>query len=204
MGALFLNVQKARIICLILLELGHPQPSTPVHVGNTTAVGIVNNTIKQQRSRAMEIRYFWFLNQKNNRYFKVYYKPGAENMRDYSSKAHTGAIHTHGRPYYMHMGNSPRILLRAHKPSLQQGYDETLWSLYYKRVPVPTTPSNHKLGNSSRIAQWSVHTTVQHQVGYNEFVGTVQLAAKIRRLRSRAVLRCAKQKLPQSRTPARQ
>ena len=38
-------------------------------------------------------------------------------MGDYPSKAHTGAIHTHVRPYYMHTSNSPRTLLRAHKPS---------------------------------------------------------------------------------------
>ena len=48
LGALFLNAQKARSIRVTLLELGHPQPPTPVHVDNTTAVGIVNNTIKHQ------------------------------------------------------------------------------------------------------------------------------------------------------------
>ena len=45
LGARFLNVQEAKVICLILTELGHPQPATPVHVDNTTAVRIVNNTI---------------------------------------------------------------------------------------------------------------------------------------------------------------
>ena len=48
LGALFLNVQEARILRLILYEMGHPQPQTPVHVDNTTCVGIVNNTIKRQ------------------------------------------------------------------------------------------------------------------------------------------------------------
>ena len=53
--------------------------------------------------------YFWLLlkiwktDQKNNRYFKVYYMPGAENMEDYPTKAHMGAIHSHIRPYYLHM-----------------------------------------------------------------------------------------------------
>ena len=63
LGALFLNAQEARIIRLTLTEMGHPQPPTPVHVDNSTAVGIVNNTIKRQRSRAMEMRYFWLLDQ---------------------------------------------------------------------------------------------------------------------------------------------
>jgi hypothetical protein len=46
LGALFLNAQEAKVICFVLEELGHPQLPTPIHVDNTTTVGIVNNTIK--------------------------------------------------------------------------------------------------------------------------------------------------------------
>jgi len=46
LGALFLNAQEAKVIRLVLAELGHPQPPTPIHIDNTTAVGIVKNTIK--------------------------------------------------------------------------------------------------------------------------------------------------------------
>ena len=46
LGALFLNAQEAKVIRLILMELGHPQPKIPINIDNTTAVGIVNNTIK--------------------------------------------------------------------------------------------------------------------------------------------------------------
>ena len=47
LGALFLNTQEAKVIRLILKELGHPQPQIPVHINNSTAVvGIVNSTIK--------------------------------------------------------------------------------------------------------------------------------------------------------------
>ena len=48
LGALFLNAREAKILRLILHELGHEQPPTPIHLDNTTAVGIVNNTIKHQ------------------------------------------------------------------------------------------------------------------------------------------------------------
>ena len=48
LGALFLNAQEAKILCLTLDELGHPQPPTPIHIDNTTTIGIVNNIIKQQ------------------------------------------------------------------------------------------------------------------------------------------------------------
>ncbi len=61
LGALFLNAQEAKVLRLILTEFGHPQPPTPIHIDNTTTVGTVNNMIKRQRSRAMEMRYFWLL-----------------------------------------------------------------------------------------------------------------------------------------------
>jgi hypothetical protein len=58
LGALFLNTQKAKVIQFVLNELGHPQPSTPIYIENTTTVGIVNNVIKRQWSQAME-SYLW-------------------------------------------------------------------------------------------------------------------------------------------------
>ncbi len=61
LGALFLNAKEAKVIRFVLEELGHPQLPTPIHIDNTTTVGIVNNTIKQQRSHAMEMRYYWLL-----------------------------------------------------------------------------------------------------------------------------------------------
>ena len=47
------------IFKLTLEDLEHKQPKIPVHWDNATAVGIANNTIKRERSRAMEMRYFW-------------------------------------------------------------------------------------------------------------------------------------------------
>jgi hypothetical protein len=70
LGALFLNAQEAKVIRLVLEELGHPQPPTPIHVDNTTTVGIVNNTIKRQWSRAMEMRYFWLLDGEVQKLFR--------------------------------------------------------------------------------------------------------------------------------------
>jgi hypothetical protein len=46
LGALFLNAQETKIMQVVLTELGHPQPPTPIHINNTTTVSIVNNTVK--------------------------------------------------------------------------------------------------------------------------------------------------------------
>ena len=142
LGALFLNVQEAKVIRLILHELGHPQPPSPVHIDNTTAVGIVNNTIKRHRSRSMEMRYFYLLDQQTQKYFKFFYQPGQENMADYPSKHHVAGIHQHVRPYYLHMPNSPQFLVRAAKPSARRGCVQTLADPYHKQVPLPRIPDN--------------------------------------------------------------
>jgi hypothetical protein len=93
LGALFLNCKQATIFQLTLKEMGHPQPPTPVNCNNLTAVGIANNTIKRQRSRSMEMRFFWVAHAVEQGKFDIKYFPGKENHADYQSKHHTGAHH---------------------------------------------------------------------------------------------------------------
>ena len=140
LGALFLNTQEVKVIRLILEELGHPQPQIPVHIDNSTAVGIVNSTIKRQRSRSMEMHYFWLLDQEAQKMFQFLYQPGAENLADYPSKAHTGTGHQHVGPYYLDQDNSPRELPRASKPSARRGCAEIIGDPYDKKVPLPRIP----------------------------------------------------------------
>ncbi len=49
LGALFRNCKEGMIFWLTLEELGHPQPKTPIHCNNATAVGIASNTVKRQQ-----------------------------------------------------------------------------------------------------------------------------------------------------------
>ena len=58
-SALFENAQMGAIIRPTLEELGHKQPPTPIRTDNTTAAGIVNDTIKPNRSRTIDMRYHW-------------------------------------------------------------------------------------------------------------------------------------------------
>ena len=139
LGALFLNTAQAKIIRLILEELGHPQPPTPIHCDNLTAVGIVNDTVKKQRSRAMEMRYFWVCDQVKNGHVKVYWYPGLENLADYS-KHHEERHHVKVRPIYLHMQNSPRTLMRAPAPSVLRGCVGIKARGYARGRPMPTIP----------------------------------------------------------------
>ena len=136
LGALFLNAKQAKIIRLTLEELGHPQPPIPIHIDNSTTVGIVNNTVKRQKSRSMEMRYFWLLDGHNQKIFDFQYHPGFENLSDYPSKAHLGGHHLHVRPFYVHMPTSPRFLLRAAKPSVQRGCAKQV-GYYTRKSPLP-------------------------------------------------------------------
>eukprot|EP00957_Ditylum_brightwellii_P172841 13158077-Ditylum_brightwellii.AAC.1 len=58
-GALYTNAWKGEELRTALEEMGHPQPPTPIMTDNTTANGIVNDTIKQRRSRAIDMRFYW-------------------------------------------------------------------------------------------------------------------------------------------------
>ena len=90
----------------------------------------------------MEMRYFWIIDQETNKYFKFYYQPGQENLADYPSKSHTVTIHTHVRPYYLHMESSPNLLTHADKPSARRGCTEILGDHYYKGILLPRIPNN--------------------------------------------------------------
>ena len=95
LATLFLNDQQARIIRLILHKMGHQQPPTPTHIDNITCVGIVNNTQKRSKSRAMQGKYFWLLDGDAQNEFSFHQHPGQENLGDYPSKAHQETIHKH-------------------------------------------------------------------------------------------------------------
>eukprot|EP00804_Cyclotella_cryptica_P022287 CCRYP_018106-RA/>CCRYP_018106-RA protein AED:0.35 eAED:0.38 QI:0/0/0/1/0/0/3/0/579 len=137
-GALFLNAKEAKIMRLSLHELGHPQPPTPIHCDNSMAIGIVNNTVKRQKSRSMEMRYFWLLENHINKMFDFQYHPGLENLADYPSKAHPGGHHLTLRPLYVHMPTSPRFLSRAAKPSVRQGCADKVGHTRICKYPLPT------------------------------------------------------------------
>ena len=132
-----MNCKEGKIIRLILEELGHPQPPTPVHCDNATAVGIANDTVKKHRSRSMEMRYFWITDQVDRKFFVVLWHPGQENLADYFTKHFDAKHHQEVRPWYTHMHNSPRFLPRAAAPATLRGCAGTLDNGYLRSVPLP-------------------------------------------------------------------
>jgi len=148
LATLFLNAKEGKIMRLTLDKMGHPQPPTPIHVDNTTAAGIANNTVKKQRSRAMDMRYFWIVDQVEQRQFDVQWHPGQENLGDYVTKHHPAAHHRRVRPYYVHEHNSPRTLPRAVRPSVMRGCADSSPGTYQARTPLPRVSTRHSAADS--------------------------------------------------------
>ncbi len=126
LGALYHNCQTGVIFWLTLTDIGHPQPKTPVHSDNATAVGIANNTIKRQRSQSMEMRFVWIGDKIAQEMYTLNWHPGQENLADYQSKHHTGSHHVAVSPWYLHSKNFPKVLLKVVRPSALKGCVGTL------------------------------------------------------------------------------
>ena len=100
-GALFLNCGEAVPIQQTLEDLGHPQPPTPVQVDNTTAEGFANDTIKQKRSKAFDMRFYWIKDRVQQNQYMIYWKPGSTNKADYFTKFHSPQVHRTMRPFFL-------------------------------------------------------------------------------------------------------
>ena len=61
LGALYINTREAVPMRLLLQEMGHPQPKTSIQTDNTTALGVVTNTVQPKRTKAMNMRFHWLL-----------------------------------------------------------------------------------------------------------------------------------------------
>ncbi len=140
LGALFLNCQEGMIFKLTLEDLRHKHPKIPVHCDNATAVGIANNTIKQQKLQAMEMRYFWTCEKDAQNVYSFQWHSGMENLADYQSKHHPGVHHTAVRPYYLHEKNPPWELPGANRPNTLNVCVGTLKDMYVHNVPLPRVP----------------------------------------------------------------
>ena len=56
-GALYHATQEIVPLQMTAIKLGHPQPAEPICTNNSTALGIMNGTIKQRRSKAIAMRF---------------------------------------------------------------------------------------------------------------------------------------------------
>ena len=101
-SAVFANCKKCLAIRQALVEMGHPQPATPIEVDNQCAVGILTDAVKQRRAKAMDMRFFWVKDRIRQGQLFLYWRPGKDNRADYSTKHHSPSNHKEIRTLYFH------------------------------------------------------------------------------------------------------
>jgi hypothetical protein len=127
-GGLFMNAQEAVPERITAEELGHIQPATPLETDNSTADGIMNKTVKQKQSKAMDMRFYWLQDRVEQGQFRVYWAPGKYNLADYFSKLHPPSHHRRMRPIYLYnertspttLQGCVEILSRAQTPDVHR------------------------------------------------------------------------------------
>ena len=72
-GGLYENCQAACPIRVTLEEMGWPQPATPVRTDNQVTKGIVTRTVKQRRSRTINMRFYWVKDQVDQGQFRIHW-----------------------------------------------------------------------------------------------------------------------------------
>jgi hypothetical protein len=103
-AGLYRNGQEGCTLRTTLIEMGHPQLPTHIKIDNSTAAGIANDTVKQRRSIAIDMRYYWIRDCVRQGQFIVHWKRGANNDADYFSKHHAPAHYRRMRSRYLYEG----------------------------------------------------------------------------------------------------
>ena len=78
---------------VILEEMGHPQPRTPVTTDNNTTHGIIMNTMVPKASKAMGMRFKWLKCRRVQDQFEFLWWTGHKNRGDYHTKHHPQKHH---------------------------------------------------------------------------------------------------------------
>jgi hypothetical protein len=89
--------------------MGHNQDATELKIENTTAYVVINNTVHQKRSKAIDMIFYWVKDRVEQDQFNVGWAPGDTNMGDYFTKHHSPSYHKRMIPYYLHDKHSSMI-----------------------------------------------------------------------------------------------
>lgn len=81
-GALFYNGKEAAWLRTTLEDMGHPQPPTPIQTDNSCAAGTANSMVKQRRSKAIDMRFYWVRDRVRQQQFNVHWRRGVDNLAD--------------------------------------------------------------------------------------------------------------------------
>ena len=148
---LFVNAKEGEILRTTLDEMGYPQEPTPIQTDNSTASGIANDTINQQRSRSIDMRFYWIRDRVKQGHFIVFWAPGKTNLANYFTKHHPPKHHQRFRQIYLHQQESTNANLNK-ATSIQQGCVEPTYSTPSKSTTHSTPRQNTRASTSHQFA----------------------------------------------------
>ena len=102
----FMNGQHGYYLRNVFEALGHPQKPTHFYGDNNITIGIVNDTVKVKRGKAINKDFHWFRDQIRLQNFVAIWIPTDENLADYFTKALPRTKHYKFRPQLVHVPNS--------------------------------------------------------------------------------------------------
>jgi hypothetical protein len=107
LAALYIMAREAVYMRIILEEMGHKQPATPIQTDNAMAEAVINAKITPKRSKAMDMRFHWLKDRECQQQFKFYWRPGKLNHADYWTKHHSASHHVNVRKEFL----TPHIVI---------------------------------------------------------------------------------------------
>ena len=83
-----------------LINLGHPQPPTPIKTDNSTTHGFAYQNIQQRKSKSWDMQFHWLRDREFQKHFKLFWESGLTNKADYFTKHWPILHHRQIRPTY--------------------------------------------------------------------------------------------------------
>ena len=100
LGALYECARAMVPLRQALIEMGWPQGKSPIQTDNSTADGVINNTIVPKRLKSMDLRLHWLRCRKAHGQFRFFWAPGTDNWADYYTKHFAPIHHESQRPLF--------------------------------------------------------------------------------------------------------
>jgi len=141
LAALYIMAREAVYIRIILEELGHKQPPTPLQTDNAMADAVVNGKIQPKRTKAMDMRLHWLRDRECQQQFRIYWRPGKLNYADYWTKHHAAKHHKNIRSEYL----TPHIVVEMLRMKQEQAAAAVLRRVDTRRgCDDPAEDSGHR------------------------------------------------------------
>jgi hypothetical protein len=101
LAALYIMALEAVYIRIILEEMGHKQPPTPIQTDNAMTDAVINGKVQPKCTKAMDMRFHWLHDRECQQQFEFFWCPGKTNFADYWTKHHSAAHHVKVRKEFL-------------------------------------------------------------------------------------------------------